>query len=173
MKKIWAFVFILLFVVGCSNEDNMNQIVTKYENQIENQRKENQELKEENEQLKTDLADYETQLADYSTDLKVGDVNSRRIMRLISEGKFEEVKKEFNAEFEVKDGKIYFDTPKDNEPFHVDLAGYPMSISLTHRRPNGGRDIAYYIYAKDDNSHLIYMTFDKDWNFETIFVGDK
>lgn len=132
----------------------MNKL-EKYESQIENQNKEIQELKEENEQLKTDLADYERQVADYRTVLQEGDRNSRAVMRLISEGKFEELKKEFNAEFEVKNGEIDFGKPKDNMPFRVDLAGYPMSISYTHKRPNDDTDIAYYIYAEDDYTHLI------------------
>ena len=170
MKKIWAFVFILLFVVGCSNKNDANKL-EKYESQIENQNKEIQELKEENEQLKTDLADYERQLANYSTDLKIGDVNSRRIMRLISEGKFEELKKEFNAEFEVKDGKIYFDTPKDNQPFRVDLAGYPMSISYINKHPDG-TEITYFIY-EIENSHSITMSFDKDMEFEFIYAAGR
>lgn len=168
-----GFLLFLLFVGGCSNADDVTQLVSKYESQIENQNKEIQELKEENEQLKTDLAFYEQQLADYRSDLQQGDRNSRAVMRLISEGKFEELKKEFNAEFEVKDGKIDFGKPEGNFPFSVDLAGYPMTISYTHKRPNGNNDVTYYIYAEDDYTHLIHMNFDKDWNLESILVGDR
>ena len=169
MKRIWVFIIILLFVAGCSNEDNS---VSK--SQIENKEKEIQELKEENEQLKTDLAYYERQLADHRTVLQEGDSNSRAVMRLISEGKFEELKKNFNAEFEVKNGEIDFGKPEGNFPFRVELAGYPMSISYTHKHPNGDTDVTYYIYDYEiDGSHLITVNFDKDWELEFIFVGDK
>ncbi|MEZ7173017.1 septum formation initiator family protein [Sporosarcina sp. OR05] len=95
MKRILAFAFILLFVVGCSNDDKLNQTVIKYENKIENQEKEIQELKEENEQLKTDIAEY-------SSYLQVADRQSRNIMGYISDGKFEELKKEYNVEFNLR-----------------------------------------------------------------------
>ena len=169
-----GFLLFLLVLGGCSNADDVNQLVSKYDSQIENQNKEIIELKEENEQLKTDLAYYERQLADYRSDLQRGDRNSRAVMRLISEGKFEELKKDFNAEFEVKDGKIDFGKPEGNFPFRVDLAGNFMTISYTHKHPNGDTDVTYYIYDYEiDGSHLITVNFDKDWGLKFIFVGDR
>ena len=142
----------------------MNQSVTKYESQIENQKKEIRELKEENEQLKTDLADYNSYL-------QVGDSNSRRIMRLISEGKFEELKNEYNVDFEVKNGEIDFGVPEGNLPFRIDLAGYPMVISYINKHPKG-TEITYFIYEKED-SHSITMSFDKDMEFEFIYAAGR
>ena len=166
MKRICAFILILLLVVGCSDEDDMKQSVSKYESQIENQKKEIQVLKEENEQLKTDNADY-------SSYLQEADRNSRRIMRFISEGKFEELKNEYNVDFEVKNGEIDFGIPVGNLPFRIDLAGYPMFIASFSKHPDG-TDINYFIDDPEkEERHLINMSFDKDMGFEFIFAGGR
>lgn len=166
MKRIWAFAFILLIVVGCSNDDKLNQTVKKYENKIENQEKEIQELKEENEQLKTDIAEY-------SSYLQVADRQSRNIMGYISDGKFEELKNEYNVEFNLKDDKIDFGVPESNLPFPIKLAGYPMHIASFSMHPDGV-DINYFIYdLEKEESHLINMSFDKDREFEFIFFGGR
>lgn len=158
--------FISLCVVGCSNKNEMNELVTKYEDQIEKQQVQIQKLKEDSEQLKTEYADY-------SVYLQQADRESRRIMRFILEGKFEELKKEYNVDFEIKDGSLVFDLPKSNSPFLINLAGNPMFIASFSKHPNG-TDINYYIDdLNDEKRHLINLSFDKNMNFEFIFVGDK
>ncbi|MBB4825890.1 outer membrane murein-binding lipoprotein Lpp [Sporosarcina luteola] len=163
MKRVWIVVFILLFLFGCSNKNDMDQL-GKEESQFENLNKEIQKLKEENEQLKTDLSDY-------NNDLQVGDRASRRIMSLISKGKFEELKTEFNVEFEVKNGEIDFGVPEGNIPFRVDLGGYPMSISYINKHPDGV-ELTYFIYEKED-SHSVTMSFDKDMKFQFIYAAGR
>jgi len=161
-----GFLLFLLLVGGCSNADDVTQLVTKYESQIENQNKEIQELKEENNQLKSDLANY-------SSYLQAADGNSRKIMSFISEGKFEELKNEFSVNFEVQDGEIDFGLPENNLPFPIELAGYPMHIASFSIHPDGA-DINYFIYdLEKEESHLINMSFDKDMEFEFIFVGGR
>ena len=143
----------------------MNKL-EKHESQIENQNKEIQELKEENNQLKSDLANY-------SSYLQAADGNSRKIMSFISEGKFEELKNEFSVSFEVQDGEIDFGLPENNLPFPIELAGYPMHIASFSIHPDGA-DINYFIYdLEKEESHLINMSFDKDMEFEFIFVGGR
>ena len=161
-----GFLLFLLFVGGCSNTDDVTQLVSKYESQIDEQKVEIKELKEENERIKTDLADYNSYL-------QVADRSSRRIMRLMSEGKFEELKNEFNVEFEVKNGEIDFGVPEGNLPFPIELAGYPMHIASFSIHPDGA-DINYFIYdLEKEESHLTNMSFDKDMDFEFIFVGGR
>ena len=164
--KIGILLFILLCVVGCSNKDEMNGLVSKYEGQIENQQKEIAELEGNIEQLKVESAGY-------SSNLQQADRESRKIMRFISEGKFEELKKENNIEFEVKDGSIVFAVPESNSPFPLELAGYPMFIASFSKHPNG-TDINYFVDDLEvEKRHLINMSFDKNMKFKFIFVGGE
>lgn len=165
----------MLFVVGCSEKEELNKLVTNYESKIEEQQKkiqeqqtEIQELKEEIDNLNSEKANY----ADYGSYLQVADRESRRIMRFISEGKFDELKKEYNVEFEVKDGAIHFSEPEYNIPFQIELAGYPMSIA-SFSNFSEGTDINYFIDEPGgEERHLINMSFDKDMKFEYIFEGE-
>ena len=43
-------------------------------------------------------------------------------MRLISEGKLEELKQEYHVEFEVKENQIIFGQPEFNSPFPIEWA---------------------------------------------------
>ncbi|MEI4770932.1 hypothetical protein WAX74_15015 [Psychrobacillus sp. FJAT-51614] len=166
MKKIWAFILILLCLAGCSNKDEMNVLMAKYESQIGNQQEEIQELKKEIKQL-------ETEYADYSSNLQQADYESRRIMRFISESEFDELKKEYNIEFEVKDGAIDFGVPESNSSFPIELAGNPMFIASLSKFPEG-TDINYFVDdLENEKRHLINVSFDKDMKFEFIFVGGE
>lgn len=171
MNKIGVLFLFLLICSGCSNGNEMNQLISQYEGKIEEQQEiikeqqnEIQELKEEIEQLNSE--------ADYGSSLQIADRESRRIMRFISEGKFDELKKEYNVEFEVKDGAIHFGEPEYNIPFKIELAGYPMFIA-SFSNFSEGTDINYFIDEPGgDERHLINMSFDKDMKFEYIFEGE-
>ena len=153
----------MLFVVGCSNEDEMNRIVTKHENKIEEQQKQIQKLEEELQQVKTD----------YSIFLQQTDNKFRVIMRLIANGKFEELEKEYNVHFEVKDDVIDFGVPESNTPFRIELAKHPIFISSFNKHSEAS-EISYYIdNFETEERTLITMHFDKDDTFEYIFVGDR
>ena len=149
--------------MGCSNEDEMNQIVNEHKNKIEAQKKEIQKLEEELQQVKTD----------YSVFLQQADNKSRVIMRLIANSKFEELKKEYNVEFEVKDNAIDFGVPESNIPFRIDLARHPMFISSFNKHSEA-TEISYYIDdLETEERTLITMHFDKDGTFKFIFLGDR
>ena len=164
MKKLGVFLISVLLVTGCSNkEDDMNQIVSKYESQIEDLQRENQDLKDEIQQVKSD----------YSTFLQQTDNKSRSIMRLIAEGKFDQLKNEYNVKFEIKDGAIDFGVPESNSPFRIELAKHPMFISSFNKHSDG-TEISYYIdNLETEERTLITMSYDKEDAFKFIFVGDR
>ena len=108
----------------------------------------------------------------YITSLQETDRGARRVMKLISEGKFEELKKEYNVDFEVKDDAIHFGEPESNSPFQIELASNSMYIANFLKGKNDVQ-IGYFIYNPNyDRSDLIYMSFDNEMNFLSIFVGD-
>ncbi len=173
MKRI-GILILVLFAAGCSNDDEMEQLVTKYENKIEeqqkdieNQQKEIKELKEEIEELKfvPDVS--------YRSSLQVADREVRGIMRFILEGKFEEIKKEHDVQFEVKDGSIHFGEPEHNLPFPIEFAGNFMHIGNFIKHPDGRMEIAYFVDdPKNDRAQLINISFDNDMRLKYIFIGE-
>lgn len=166
-------IFILLFVGGCSDEDEINQLTTKYENQLEEKRKEMQDQQEEIEELKEEIEEYKlVPDGNYRSSLQVADREARKIMRLISDYKFEELKKEYNVEFEVKDDAVDFGVPESNTPFPIELASSFMYIANFIKHPDG-MDISYFISnPKNERSELIHMSLEEDMKFKFIFVGD-
>ena len=173
MKKLGVFIFILLIVGGCSEKNEKNQLTTKYENQLEEQQKKIQEQQKEIERLKEEIEVYKlVPDVNYRQSLQVADREARIIMRLISEGKFDELKREFDVKFEVKDGEIDFGVPKNNAPFPIEWASNFMYIGNFIKGPDS-IDISYFIYnPTHDRSEIIYMTFDNDMKFQFIYVGD-
>ncbi|RPJ94970.1 hypothetical protein CW357_12880 [Rummeliibacillus sp. TYF005] len=164
MKKC-ILICILLFAFGCSNkEDKKNSSDTANDTQIENQQKEIQKLKVELKEVKDD----------YSVHLQQFDGTSRNIMWLITDGKYEEIKRSYNVGFEVKDGKIIFALPKNVEsaPFLIKQAKLPMSIAYFNREPES-TEIGYYLDdLKNEERYLISVLFDNDGKFKYILVGD-
>ncbi|ALC85250.1 hypothetical protein AM499_05030 [Bacillus sp. FJAT-22090] len=163
MKKLGIIILVLLFVIGCSNEDETKQVVSKHEKKIEEQQKEIQKLEDELQQVKTE----------YSVFLQQADNKSRAIMRLIANGKFEELKKEYQVEFEVTDDALDFGVPESNIPFRIDLARHPMFVSSFNKHSEA-KEISYYIdNLETEERTLITMHFDKDGTFNFIFLGDR
>lgn len=162
MGKFLSSILIVLFLVGCTEENGITQTNTDYESQINDLQKEIQELKAEIEELN-----------EHNSNLQIADYNSRKIMRLILEGKFDELENEFKTNFDVSNGEIFFAEPDGNLPFRVELAGNPMYIASYTNSPDG-TDINYFI---DDpiieKSLLINFHYDKDMNFKYLFVGGE
>lgn len=173
LNKLGLLIFILLFVGGCSDEDKINQLTSKYENQLEELRKEMQEQQKEIEELKEEIEEYKlVPDVTYRLSLQEADREARKIMRLISDGKFEELKKEYDVEFEVKDDAVKFGVPESNTPFPIEWASNFMFIANFIKHPDG-MDISYFISnPKNERNELIDMSFEKDMKLKFIFVGD-
>lgn len=171
MKWLWGSLLILFFAVGCSNEGETDQLVTEYESQIESRQKEIQDLEKEIQELKQELKNIQTNHAEHLSNLQIVDRESRRVLRLISDGKLEELRNEYNVEFKIMDDGILFSTPESNAPFPFDLAENPAYIG-SYTQSDIGTDISYYIMDYEmDKTRLMYFQFDKDLNFKHIFVG--
>lgn len=165
MKKWGLLIFIVLFVGGCSENDEIEQLTIDHQKEVEALRKEIEEdIEESKEEIEKIKADNNLQTADY---------NSREIMRLISEGKFEELRNEYQIDFEVKDGEILFAKPEGNLPLRIELTDYLMYIASISNSPDG-TDINYFIDdPHNEKSHLINFHFDKDMKFKYLFVGGE
>ena len=154
---------ILLFLVGCSNEEDYTAIISDYEEQIIT-------LKKENEKLKDELLEMQ---GDYSSSLQTTDRDSRRIMSLIAKEDFETLRTEYGDVFEVKDDFIHFKEPAHNMPFAINLAGQPMFIGFFNKYSEGIQ-ISYYIDNPDrDDYVLAVFSYDKEGKFEYILLGDR
>ncbi|MGE7978310.1 hypothetical protein [Psychrobacillus sp. NPDC093200] len=82
------------------------------------------------------------------------------------------MKREYSAEFEIKDDAIDFGIPQNNQPFSIELAANYMYIA-NFIIGTDGMDISYFISSPDsDRYELIHMSFEKDMKFKYIFVGD-
>lgn len=173
MKKLSLLFFILFIVGGCSNTEDIVQITTKFENQLDEKQKVIQEQQIEIQELKEEIEAYKLiPDTDYRTSLQETDREARKIMRLIAEGEFEKLKTEYRVEFEIKDDVIVFGVPESNAPFSIELASNFMYIAnfIKHKE---GMEISYFISNPNyDRSDLIYMLFDNDMKFKYIFVGD-
>ena len=173
MKKLSLFFLILLIVGGCSEKDETDQLMTEYENQLDEKQRIIQEQQKEIKELKEAIEAFKfIPDTNYISSLQEIDRGARRVMQLISEGKFEELKNEYNVEFEVKGDVIDFGEPESNSPFSIELASNFMYIA-NFIKSEHDMQIGYFIYNPNyDRADLIYMSFDNDMNFKSIFVGD-
>ena len=161
MKKI-LILGILLFLVGCSNEEDYTAIIADYEEQIDTLKKENEKLKDE--LLETTID---------SSSLQTTDRNSRRIMSLIAKEDFETLRTEYGVKFEVEDDLIHFKEPPDNIPFPINLAGQPMFIGFFNKHAEA-TEISYYITTPDTGDYaLAVFHFDKEGKFKHIIYGTR
>ena len=100
-KSIYGIVFLFVLILsGCKEDEDakISSIEEDYKIQIEELKKENKRASDE----------YLRQLDEYSIYLQIADSNSRRIMRLISENDFAQLKSEFGIEATISDGKVFF-----------------------------------------------------------------
>ena len=166
-KSIFGLLLLFtLMLTGCTNEEDakLAELEKKYKTQIEELKKENEHLKDE----------YNKQLGDYSVYLQIADRTSRQIMRLISEGKFDELKSEHGIELTISDGNVYFDDnsaglPIEQASFHMTIEDFIVN--------NDSFGIGYFIEDLDADpqyvqSYSIGFDFDKNGKFLSFFNGD-
>lgn len=101
-------------------------------------------------------------------------LNSRRIMRLISEGKFDELKSENGIELTISDGEVYFGDNSVGFPF--EQASFYMTIEY-FIVSNDSFGIGYFLEDLDAEpqyvqSYSIAFDFDKNGKFLVFFNGD-
>ena len=162
MKKI-LILGILLFLVGCSDEEDYDALIADYEEQIDTLKKENENLKDELLEMK-DV---------YGSSLQTTDRNSRRIMSLIAKKDFETLRSEFGVKFEVEGDLIHFKDPADNIPFPINLAGQPMFIGFFNKHSEA-TEISYYITTPDTGEYaMTVFHFDKEGKFKHIIFGTR
>lgn len=167
MRKFHLIFFILLITVGCTQKDEIEQLTIKYEEQLEEQQKIIEELREEIEEKKL-VPD-----GSYRSSLQEADREARKIMQLIAEKKFDELKKEYNIDFEVNGDEIDFGVPEWNLPFPIEWVSNFMYIANFIKHDDGRMDISYFITNSErDKSELIHLSFGADLQFKFIFVGD-
>ncbi|MFJ7734498.1 hypothetical protein ACIQXF_21860 [Lysinibacillus sp. NPDC097231] len=155
----------LLLLIGCTNDDGEinSSILDDYEAQIDELKKENESLKEEIQKLNSD----------YSVYLQRADETSRHIMKLISEKKFDQLKTEYGAEFEVSDGKIIFTKANDinSAGFPLEQATLPMFVANLNIQSEA-IEIGYYLDDLKIERYLVTFIYDKDGKFQYIYIGD-
>lgn len=166
MKKMIFTVIICfsLFLIGCSNNEDNSSSIKDYEAQIDELQTENEQLKEEIQKLNSD----------YSVYLQHADKTSRDMMRLINEENYDQLKTDYNAEFEIKDGEIIFTAPENvnSAGFPLEQSNFPMSISNFNVQSENV-EIGYYLDdLNSDERFLITFVYDLDGNFQYIYVGD-
>lgn len=157
-----TFLYFTLSAPGKHDAEINTSKLDDYKTQID-------ELKKENERLKGEFHELNS---DYSVYLQRADGTSRRIMRLISENKFEQLRSEFSAEFEVSDGHLIFTKLDEFSRFPIEQANFPMFVAYFNIQSEF-IEIGYFLDdLQTDERYSITFSFDKDGNFEYIFVGD-
>lgn len=83
MNKVWGILFLFsLFIAGYSNDDEMNQLITRHESKIEEQQKEIENQQKEIKELKEDIEELKlVPDVSYRLSLQEADREVRRIMR--------------------------------------------------------------------------------------------
>ena len=169
MRRLGLLIILIFLLAGCSNKKENTALVSQYETLINEQQETILELEKELEQIKAEYELMKRELADYTVGLQFFDINSRKIMQLIYNNQYEKLKKDYNVEFEVKDGSINFTSLKD-APFPVALAGLPMSFAFYNKQPES-TEIGYYL-DDNDKRYLVAFLYGKDNSFKHIFLGD-
>lgn len=155
--KFGIILCFLLLLTACTDAQKTSEYDETRFNDLE---KENEHLKEE--------------ISDYSVYLQNADGTSRRILRLISEGEFEQLKSEYNADFEVSNGQLIFTKlDKPNAGFPIEQANLPMFVAYLNMQSEF-IEIGYFLDdLNTDERYSITFSYDKDGNFKYIFVGDN
>lgn len=166
MKKIKLGIFfcIVVFLIGCSDKEEIASITQDNTTQIN-------ELKEENQQLKGELQNLKSE---YSVDLQQFDSTSRTIMRLINEEQYEQIKTDYNTDFNVLHEEINFKTPDNTNSaaFPIEKAKLPMFIAYLNVQSDS-TEIGYYLEDLEKEEKLfISFVYDQKGNFQYIYIGD-
>ncbi|MDN4494492.1 hypothetical protein [Ureibacillus aquaedulcis] len=162
LKVIITF-SMLGFLIDCSNKEESSSAQDNT-TQIDKLKEENQKLKDELQQLNSD----------YSVYLQQFDSTSRTIIRLIKEEQYEQIKKEYNTNFEVSNGEIIFNTPEDviSAGFPIEQAKFPMSIAYLNLQTEKS-EIGYYLDDLENGERfLITFVYDQNGDFQYIYIGE-
>lgn len=167
MKNIKLVILfcVVLFLIGCSDNEKTSE-VEKYVNDctvaIES-------IKEENEILKDELENINS---NYSVYLQQLDSTSRTIVRMIEAEQYETIKSNYNVDFKLENDEIIFESVPDNSGFPTDKASLPMSIAYFNVQ-NNGSEVGYYIDDLETGDRLLAtFKYDKNLNFNHIYIGD-
>ena len=166
-KSIYGIVFLFVLILsGCKEEEaaKISSIEEDYKIQIEELKKENKRASDE----------YLRQLDEYSIYLQIADSNSRRIMRLISENDFAQLKSEFGIEATISDGKVFFkkDFDDDDIGLPIEQAAFHMSIAYFFILSNN-IEIGYFLDdLSTDERYSVTFSFNKEGEFQYFASGD-
>jgi ribosomal protein L25 (general stress protein Ctc) len=156
----------LLLISGCSNEQNVatndDKSITTNQEEMKRMESELESLKKENEFLKS-------QLVDYSANLQRLDHTSRKIIKLISQKKFGELKSEFSVEFDVEDNKVLFKGFEDS-PVSVELSHLPMYFVYYNPQAEQS-EVGYFLYDAERKYSIVFV-FGKEKEFKHIYLGE-
>lgn len=166
MKKIKLGILfcILVILIGCSDKEEIASITQDNSTQIN-------ELKEENQKLKDELQNLKSE---YSVYLQQFDSTSRTIMRLINEEQYEQIKTDYNTDFNVLHGEIKFKTlgNTNSATFPIEKAKLPMFIAYLNVQSDSS-EIGYYLEdLEKEEKLLISFVYDQKGNFQYMYIGD-
>lgn len=164
LRKLVIITGIFIILTGCLDSEEKSLSAEKTTVQIEQLKKDNQSLQDQLNKVQ----------ADYSVYLQQLDGSSRKIMRLINTGKFEQLKTDYNVEFEITNGIVNFKTQEDlkSAGFPVENASLPMSIAYLNIQSDK-LEIAYYLDdLEKEGRSLISFIYDENQDFQYIFIGD-
>ncbi|RXJ04568.1 hypothetical protein DS745_04065 [Anaerobacillus alkaliphilus] len=127
------------------------------------------ELTEELSFVKDQLEKQTKQLVNISGDIQVLDHKERRIMSLIVDQEYDQIRDEYSVDFEVIDGKIYFDRLSDYDYYYyfpTELAGLPMYFYMYNPNPEFTQ-VGYFLYD-DDRKYDIHFHFENNNEFTYV-----
>ena len=162
--KLGIFFCILVILIGCSDKEKIASSSQDNTTKINKLIEENQKLKDELQNLKSD----------YSVYLQQFDSTSRTIMRLINEEQYDQIKNDYNTDFNVLNGEINFKTPANTNStgFPIENAKLPMSIANLNVQSDS-TEIGYYLEdGEKEERFLITFVYDQKGNFQYIYIGD-
>ena len=166
-KSIYGIVFLFVLILsGCKEDEDakISSIEEDYKIQIEELKKENKRASDE----------YLRQLDEYSIYLQIADSNSRRIMRLISENDFAQLKSEFGIEATISDGKVFLNKDFDDDAIGlpIEQAAFQMSIAYFFILSNN-IEIGYFLDdLSTDERYSVTFSFNKEGEFQYFASGD-
>lgn len=169
IEPVNVLVLLSIFILtGCTDKDNTNFLVLE-----ENHKNQIDELKKENENIKQQYLEW---LSEYNIYLQRVDGPSRRIMRLISEKKFEEIESEYETKLNRSsdvDGNISIITdPEYDLGFPIEQGTFPMSIAYFNVYEHN-LEIGYFLDdLKNETRYSITFVYNKEGKFQNIFIGD-
>lgn len=163
MKKSATIILVLLLTtMGCSNEATQKPLSTEDKEQIEDQKSEIQKLKDDIKKAKLEVEKYKNDLSSYNSTLTLLDENARTIMGQIKEEKFEEIKRDYNIKFDIRDNNIVFEGLEDfSFPIKLLNSESPIFISYINLEQPEIAEIFYIVDTDDGERYRFGLTFER------------